>query len=80
MAPRIVGERSAAKEAEFVICITDDRDELALHTDMFHLADERLDSGLLGTGDLLIAGPKIGSEERAARLLRQQNVRILGIA
>src|SRR5580693_9043082 len=59
----IIGECSATKEAELVIGIADDRDQLTLHADVFHFADERFDPRFLRAADL--------AEARANRTLRQ---------
>src|SRR5215472_2384473 len=58
----IIGERSAPEEAELIVGITDDRDQLPLHTDVFHFADEWFDPRFLRTADL--------SEARTDRSLR----------
>src|SRR5437899_2531377 len=48
-AVRIIGLGAAAVETKMVVGITDDRNELPLHAQMFHLADEWFDARLVDT-------------------------------
>ena len=48
----IIREGSATEEAEFVVGVANDGDKLALHADVFHLADERFNPRLLRSGYL----------------------------